>query len=178
MQVFCHFQERVSHSHSSLSESISPLTRRAAAKRKATGDNRYRAKAEAERASITILIKNSLTRPLFLLVTEPIVMVFSLWISLLWGFMYMLLESVGLITALHDYTPGQTGLVFISICVAALLGQATNAFQERLYAKNFATKGPEARLYAALVSAVAFPIGCFIYGWTAYRELRWEERGP
>lgn len=83
----------------------------------------------------------------------------------------MLLESIGLVTALHDYNPGQTGLVFISICVAALLGQATNVFQERLYVKNFPTKGPEARLYAALVAAVGFPVGCFIYGWTAYREL-------
>ena len=41
------------------------LTRRAARLRKETGDNRYRARAEAERASIPILIKNSLARPLW-----------------------------------------------------------------------------------------------------------------
>lgn len=40
------------------------LTRRAVKLRKETGDQRYRAKAEAERASIPILIKNSLSRPI------------------------------------------------------------------------------------------------------------------
>lgn len=84
--------------------------------------------------------------------------------------MYMLLESIGLIAALHGYNPGQTGLVFLSICVAALIGQATNVFQERLYARKFTTRGPEARLYASCVAAVGFPCGCFIYGWTAYCE--------
>lgn len=82
----------------------------------------------------------------------------------------MLLESIGLITELHGYTPGQTGLVFLSICVAALIGQFTNVFQERLYVKNFATRGPEARLYLSCVAAVGFPVGCFIYGWTSYCE--------
>ena len=83
------------------------LTRKAAKLRKETGDLRYRAKAEAERASIAILIRNSLTRPLWsecwlrrglpappahapppipaVLFTEPIVSVFSLWIAFLWG---------------------------------------------------------------------------------------------
>lgn len=41
------------------------LTRRAIRLRKETGDNRYQARAEAERATIPILIKNSLTRPLW-----------------------------------------------------------------------------------------------------------------
>lgn len=40
------------------------LTRRAVRLRKETGDQRYRARAEAERASIPILIKNSLSRPI------------------------------------------------------------------------------------------------------------------
>lgn len=41
------------------------LTKRAICLRKETGDQRYRARAEAERASIVILIKNSLTRPIW-----------------------------------------------------------------------------------------------------------------
>lgn len=41
------------------------LSRKAAKLRKETGDSRYQARADAERASIPILIKNSLTRPLW-----------------------------------------------------------------------------------------------------------------
>lgn len=148
------------------------LIRRAARMRKQTGDSRYRARAEEEqRASIPVLIRNSLTRPLVFLITEPIVTSFSLWIAFVWGFMYMLLDSVGLITRLHAFTPGQTGLVFLAICVAALIGNITNPIQEALYRRNFATRGPEARLYLACVGALLFPIGCFIYGWTAYDHV-------
>lgn len=138
------------------------LTRRAARLRKETGDPRYQARAEAERASIVILIKNSLTRPIWMLFTEPIVMVFSLWIAFAWGFMYMLLESIGLVTDLHGYSPGQTGLVFLSICVGAILGFGLNFIQDHVYRRKFPVKGPEARLYSACVAAIMFPVGCFI----------------
>ncbi|PWN37832.1 MFS general substrate transporter [Meira miltonrushii] len=139
--------------------------------RKETGDKRFRAKAEEERASIPILIKNSLTRPAWMLFSEPIVFVFSLWISFCWGMMYCLLESIGFITELHNYTPDQTGLVFLTICAGALIGFACNFYQDRLYLKNFEKRGPEARLYAACAAAILFPIGCFIYAWTSYPDV-------
>ncbi|TKY88039.1 hypothetical protein EX895_003135 [Sporisorium graminicola] len=144
------------------------LTRRAAKMRKTTGDPRYKARAELERASVSVLIKNSLTRPLLFLIKEPIVTFFSLWIAFAWGFMYMLLSSIGLITAQHRYTPGQNGLVFLSIACAGILGNLLNPLQERLYRKYYPTRGPEARLYFACISAVLFPIGCFIYAWTSF----------
>ena len=144
------------------------LTRRAAKLRKTTGDARYKARAELERASVSVLIKNSLTRPLVFLVKEPIVTFFSLWIAFTWGFMYMLLSSVGLITAQHAFTPGETGLVFLAIAGAAILGNLTNPMQEYLYRKHFPTRGPEARLYFACIGAILFPVGCFIYAWTSF----------
>ncbi|ETS64313.1 hypothetical protein PaG_01157 [Moesziomyces aphidis] len=144
------------------------LTRRAAKLRKTTGDGRYKARAELERASVSVLIKNSLTRPLIFLVKEPIVTFFSLWIAFTWGFMYMLLSSIGLVTAQHGFTPGETGLVFISIAGAGVVGNLMNPIQEYLYRKNFAKRGPEARLYLACAGAVFFPLGCFIYAWTSF----------
>ncbi|CAO1637396.1 unnamed protein product [Parajaminaea phylloscopi] len=147
------------------------LTRRAIRLRKETGDQRYRAKAEDEVPSLRILVQQSLTRPLTFLAREPIVLFFSLWIATLWGVMYSLLESIGLVTALHGYTPGQTGLVFLSIVVAALLGQVVNIYQNHLYERNIKTRGPEARLYLSMVAALMFPVGCFIYGWTSYAHV-------
>lgn len=85
--------------------------------------------------------------------------------------MFSLLESIGLVAALHGFTEGQTGLVFLAIVFAAVLGQLTNSIQNRLYMRNVARKGPEARLYLAMGSAVAFPVGCFIYGWTSYSDV-------
>ncbi|KAK0534759.1 hypothetical protein OC842_002541 [Tilletia horrida] len=147
------------------------LTRRAAKLRKETGDQRYRARAEEERASMATLIKTSLTRPLWILVSEPIVTSFSIWIALAWGFMYGLLESIGLIAELHNFSPGQTGLLFLTLVVASLIGLITNFYQEALYRKYYPTKGPEARLFAACAGAVLFPIGGFIYAWTSYPDV-------
>ncbi|KAE8218365.1 hypothetical protein CF319_g7747 [Tilletia indica] len=147
------------------------LARRAAKLRKQTGDQRYRARAEEERASMAVLIKTSLTRPLILLVSEPVVIAFSVWIAFAWGIMYALLESIGLVTALHDFSIGQTGLVFLTLLVGSILGFVTNFYQESLYRKHFPQRGPEARLYAACAGAVLFPLGCLIYAWTSYSHV-------
>jgi hypothetical protein len=69
------------------------LSRAAEKLRKETGDQRYAVKADEERASLRILIKNSLTRPLHLLFTEPVVLAFSAWIGMGWGVLYLLLEG-------------------------------------------------------------------------------------
>ncbi len=148
------------------------LTRRAVRLRKTTGDARYRARAEAERASLSILIKNSLTRPLWFLIAEPIVTSFSLWVSFLWLVMYALLSSYGLVSAQHGFTPGENGSLFWSLSFAAILGQLTNPIQDWLYRKNYPKRGPEARLYASMVAGVLFPVGCFICELTRRQSTR------
>ena len=57
--------------------------------------------------------------------------------------------------------------------IGALLGLATNQLQERLYARNVATRGPEARLYMPMFAAVLFPAGMFIFGIGSGRGWDW-----
>ena len=57
--------------------------------------------------------------------------------------------------------------------IGALLGLATNQIQERLYARNVAARGPEARLYMPMFAAVLFPAGMFIYAWCTYTRVTW-----
>ncbi|SCV68698.1 BQ2448_819 [Microbotryum intermedium] len=146
------------------------LSRRAAAKRKATGDPRYQCRSDAERASLVILIKISLTRPLFLLFTEPIVAAFSLWVSFAWGILYLTLRAVPLVFAhVYGFTIGQVGLVFYGVVVAGIIGFVSNFYQERLYQRYVGTRGPEARLYAALIGGMIFPMGTLIFAFTQGR---------
>ncbi|KDE06059.1 hypothetical protein MVLG_03611 [Microbotryum lychnidis-dioicae p1A1 Lamole] len=108
-------------------------------------------RSDAERASLAILIKFSLTRPLFLLFTEPIVPAFSLWVSFAWGILYLTLRAVPLVFAnVYGFTIGQVGLVFYGVVVAGLFGFVSNFYQERLYQRHVATRGPEAWLSNAL----------------------------
>ncbi|KAJ7708906.1 MFS polyamine transporter [Mycena rosella] len=150
------------------------LTRLARKMRKETGDHRYRAKIEDERPSLSTLIFISCTRPIHLLLTEPVVSSFSLWIGFLWGVVFCMVESVpGLFKDLHHFNSGQEGTVFVAMVIGAALGFGSNLYQERLYHKHFARRGPEARLIMACAAGVMLPISMFIYAWCAFPHVPW-----
>ncbi|KAK4050498.1 hypothetical protein OIO90_005081 [Microbotryomycetes sp. JL221] len=146
------------------------LSKRAARMRKETGDNRYQCRSDVERASLVTLVKVSLLRPLTLLCTEATVASFSLFIAFGWGIMYLSLRAVPLVYGnLYGFSIGQIGLVFLAIVVGGFIGYGTNYYQEHLYRKYHAIKGPEARLYAAMAGGVIFPIGTLIFAFASGR---------
>ncbi|KAI0793846.1 MFS general substrate transporter [Fomes fomentarius] len=150
------------------------LTRLAKRLRKKTGNPHYRARIEDERASLRTLIYISCTRPIYLLFTEPVVASFSLWAGFAWGILYVLVESIGpAFRAIHNFNTGETGTVFAAMIVGCFAGEAIHIYQERLYAKHFKSKGPEARLYSACLAAVLFPAGMFIYAWCTFPTVPW-----
>ncbi|TDL23740.1 MFS general substrate transporter [Rickenella mellea] len=150
------------------------LTRVARKMRRKTGDPRWRARAEDERGSLSHLIYISCTRPLRLLLTEPVVASFSLWISFAWGILYALIESVSpAFKQLHHFNQGETGTAFLTLFIGSVLGYITNLYQERIYQKRFPFKHQEARLYAACFSAILFPVAVFIYAWTSFENVHW-----
>ncbi|KAJ3570415.1 hypothetical protein NP233_g4421 [Leucocoprinus birnbaumii] len=150
------------------------ITKIAQRLRKKTGDKRYRARVEDEGVNLKKLIWISCTRPVWLMISEPIVASFSLWFGFAWGVNYCMIESIGTVfTTLHDFNSGQVGLVFLSMIVAPMLGFGTNFIQEHLYKKYFPTRGPEARLYLAMVAGVILPSAMFIYAWTAFPRIHW-----
>ncbi|KAG2039237.1 MFS general substrate transporter [Suillus americanus] len=160
--------------------------------RKTTGDPRYRSSAEIDRPSIKSLVKTSCTRPLYLLLTEPIVQSFSIWCGFTWGVVYCLLESITTeFQSVYNFSVSETGLVFLCqrkaillhVCtvfdlsrlnsVGAIIGFMANMYQETLYKKYFSIKGQEARLYMACVAAIVLPVSMFIYAWTASPNIPW-----
>jgi len=92
------------------------LSRRARKLRKQTGDPRYQCRSDAERASLAVLMKVSMTRPIYLIFTEAIVFFFSLWVGFSWGCLYLLVEAVPLIFGdVYGFNAGQVGLTFYSV---------------------------------------------------------------
>lgn len=159
-----------------MSETRSPvlLTRAAKKIRKETGDQRYRARIEDERASLRELIYISCTRPIYLLCNEPIVMAFSAWVGFAWGILYCLIESInGVFTNVHGFNIGQVGSVFAAMPIGAGIGWLLNLYQESLYRKYYPVRGADARLYSACGASILFPIAMFIYAWCAYPSITW-----
>ena len=61
------------------------LSRRAAALRKSTGDERYQSREEVAGGPFGEMMKTNLSRPLRMLFTEPILASFAIYITFIWG---------------------------------------------------------------------------------------------
>ncbi|KAE8259426.1 hypothetical protein A4X13_0g1021 [Tilletia indica] len=135
----------------------------------------YKCRAAEERASLAVMAKTSLTRPLIYLVTEPVIFWMALWAATAWGTVFLLVDVVPLVFSVYGWTTEQKSLVFLTYALCGILGGLSNYHQEYLYARSARRHGgkapPEARLYWPMVSAVLFPIGFFILGWGAQASI-------
>lgn len=138
---------------------------------------RYKVLAEEQRASVWKMIKLSLTRAAHLLVTEPVVMCFSAWISLAWSILYLQFSSIPLVYATsYDFDLQQSGAVFAAVCVGGILSTVLSIYQDKWAVKKFGsrfTKSPEGRLWFTCAEALLMPIGMFWFGWSCYSFVHW-----
>lgn len=110
-----------------------------------------------------------------MLLTEPVVFFFSLWVSFSWAVLYLQFSSVPLIFRTnHNFTIEQTGAVFTSMCVGVIIITIISIYQERI-ARRFGkhTTSPEGRLYFVCVESVLLPIGLFWFGWSSFPSVHW-----
>ena len=133
---------------------------------------RWKVKADEERSSIAKMVSISLYRPFHLLVTEPVVFFFSLWISFAWSVLYLTFSAIPLVYRTnHNFNTAETGAVFASISIATIVSTIINVYQERVARRFFSAKRqeflstPEGRLYFSCIQSALLPIGLFWFGW-------------
>lgn len=99
------------------------LSRKAKKLRQETGDKRYVAQADEERASLATILKVALTRPFHLLFTEPIIQAFTTLLSCVYAVLYLLLVSIPIVYAkVYNFNTGQIGLVYLSQAAGTVVG--------------------------------------------------------
>ena len=155
------------------------LARRAKNLRK-QGRNAY-AKSELNKTSVAEMLKVSFKRPTKMLITEFVVISFTLWVSFAWGILFLFQSSVAQVfSTLYGFGTFQTTLVQLALSCGAIVGTLINPIQDMLYlrtAKNNKEKPgkpvPEARLYFAIPGSLIFTAGMFWYGWSSYRDVHW-----
>jgi multidrug resistance protein len=164
-----------------VSETFAPtlLSRRAAKLRKERNDDRYTTEKELDQRPITQQLKIFLIRPLQLLTREPIVLFLSLYMSVLYGLLYMFFVAYPVVYQQgKGWDAGHTGLMFIPIAIGVVLSAVCAPLVNKHYLKICARypdgKPPaEARLIPMMWSCWLIPIGLFIFGWTSYPRLSW-----
>ncbi|KAJ5900804.1 major facilitator superfamily domain-containing protein [Penicillium subrubescens] len=140
------------------------LAKRAKRLRQQTGRPIY-TKTELEMPGAWERLKFSTTRPTRMLITEPVVTFFTLWVSFAWGILFLFFRQLGYFYRRPAELP---------ILVGAIIGLTFNPIQNAMY-KQFARRNkethtpgkpiPEARLYTSIPGSLLFAGGLFSYGW-------------
>ncbi len=155
------------------------LQHRAAALSKRTGKH-YISMLEKRQGRVTpkAAFEKALTRPWVLLFTEPIVLIISIYMAIIYGTLYMLFGAFPIVfEQQRGWSQGISGLAFIGVAVGILLGVTYSIIDNKRYARVEREHGgeapPEARLPGAIVASVSLPIGIFWFAWTNGKSIHW-----
>ena len=136
------------------------LQKRAAALSKRTG-KKYISILEKERGRRTPAkaFKIALARPWALLVMEPVVLLISIYMAILYGTLYMLFGAFPIVFQEHrGWSQGIGGLSFMGVAVGMAIGVVYSILDNNRYAnvekKHNGEAPPEARLPPAMTGAV------------------------
>ncbi|CZS97607.1 related to MFS multidrug transporter [Rhynchosporium agropyri] len=152
---------------------------------------RWKVKSDEERESIAKMIGISVYRPFHLLLTEPVVFFFSLWVAFAWAVLYLTFGSIPLVFGTsHGFNTQQSDAVFAAMCIGAILATIISIYQDRILAQYLVSSGkniehpsrirrvidlssPEGRLYFACIESALLPIGLFWFGWSHFSSIPW-----
>lgn len=155
------------------------LEQRAKALSKKTG-KQYISKLDAGRPPQTMgaKFKVALLRPWVLLFVEPIVLLTSIYMAIIYGTLYLCFAAFPIVFQQgRGWGPGIGGLAFIGIAVGMLIATFGTMIDNKRYARVAASYGgmapPEARLPPGLVGCVLIPVGMFWFAWTNGADIHW-----
>lgn len=174
-----------------LRESYHPtiLQRRTERLRKETGNQLLRSKLDIG-LSPADFFKRSIIRPLKLIAKSPITIIMSLYVGVVYGYLYLMFTSMTMVfEQYYGFRTQIVGLAFIGLGVGSLIGVAIfSSTSDRYIKKKAAEEGiatvtpgalnkgavkPEHRLPLLPVGAIVLPMGLFMYGWTAEYHVHW-----
>lgn len=164
-----------------LEESYPPmiLVDKAAELRRRTKNWGIHAKQEEIEIDLRELLEKNFSRPLRMLITEPIVLLISLYMSFIYGLLYLFLTAYPLVfQGVHGMNAGVGGLPFFGMITGELLAGIFIALRQPGYNKKLDANGgvpiPEWRLPEVIIGGVSFAIGLFWFGWTGnYASIHW-----
>lgn len=130
------------------------------------------------RPALQEVLKTSMSRPFILLFREPIVLLLSIYLAIIYGTLYMLFGAFPIVYEIHrGWNQGVSGLAFLGVMVG-MLGAIAYSIPEntrygKLLEKNGGYSPPESRLPPCMLASIALPIGLFWFAWTNSPSIHW-----
>lgn len=125
------------------------------------------------------LFKRTIVRPLKMLFYSPIVLLLALYLSVLFGYLYLFLTTfTKVFQEQYGFGIGVTGLTYLGLGFGSftgliVVGKSSDIFLRRLTAKNHGISKPEFRLPPLFVTSPLVAIAFFWYGWSAEAKTPW-----
>lgn len=147
------------------------LKRKAARLRKETDDPRWWCQYD-ERVSTKQLLKTNLSRPFILAATEPILWFLNLYMSLVYGVLYLCFVAYPIVFSQHrGWSPGISGLSFLGVGAGTMIGILSEPLLRRLInAQPLDPKTgkppPEATALVMAIGSILTPLGQLVFSWT------------
>ncbi|KAK1249588.1 hypothetical protein MKX08_009591 [Trichoderma sp. CBMAI-0020] len=131
--------------------------------------------------TLTQELSVALSRPWVLLFLEPIILLMSLHMSIVYGTLYMFFAAIPTVfQGTRGWSEGLAGLPFVGVTIGVCLATALSGVDNKRYVRlceemeaKGATIEPEARLSTSMVGSVILPIGLFLFAWTTYPSVHW-----
>jgi len=123
--------------------------------------------------------KHSFLRPLQMLFKSPIVFLFSLFIAIIYGYLYLLFTTIPIVfVGQYHWAEDITGLAYLGLGIGLLLGlvicgKMSDKIIIRMTKQNNGVYEPEFRLPLMMYLTFLIPISLFMYGWMADKNVQW-----
>lgn len=123
----------------------------------------------------------SIIRPQRMLLRSPIVALFTIYIAVVYGYLYLMFTSITEVFQQHyGFNSDVIGLVFLGLGVGSMMGLVIFSTTSDRHVKRHALRDshegllqPEYRLQLLPVGAIILPAGLLLYGWTAEYRVHW-----
>ena len=155
------------------------LERKAARLRVSTGNAHFKSKL-AHKLTPQQVLAQALVRPTILLIRAPVVLVLSLYASLVFGVIYLLFTTFnGVFRGQYGFSASISGLVYLGLGIALVSGVVIfGSLKPYIQAARMKADGvdkpkPEYRLLLMIWLSPCVALGLFIYGWTVYYKVHW-----
>lgn len=134
--------------------------------------------AEKGKISINKAFKTSLLRPWILLFREPIVLLLSIYMAIIYGTLYLCFGAFPIVfEGERHWNQGVAGLAFLGVMIGMIFAIPYSIIDNKRYVqtqgKHAGFAPPEARLPPCLVGSIAVPIGLFWFAWTTFPSVHW-----
>lgn len=135
-------------------------------------------KADTVEIDMKSIVQTYLLRPFHMLTREPILILLTIYMALIYGILYLFFEAYPIsFQEERGWNQGVGALPFIGIAIGVFFGTMTIVFVTKTrFARKLKQHGrviPEERLPPMILGSFILPIGLFWFAWTSSPHITW-----